>query len=203
MPPPSPTPFPTLSTASFATSTSTAPTYQSCLQGEDFTDSSKEFLSAESQQSNCSSERRSSCQPEFMRTPDRKQCTFTVTNMLGSHEEASRDIVAYQVRYKEFMEVVVSCYSRVSGVVGVVVGDHVHASFNAVKRCASHAERSVEGAVDLHSRALEKGIDVVTGVASGTAFCGPLGCSDLMSVVTIGPSAVVASLMQDFGNRSQ
>eukprot|EP01064_Diplonema_japonicum_P033057 TRINITY_DN6427_c0_g1_i1.p3 TRINITY_DN6427_c0_g1~~TRINITY_DN6427_c0_g1_i1.p3 ORF type:complete len:208 (+),score=35.73 TRINITY_DN6427_c0_g1_i1:1043-1666(+) len=102
--------------------------------------------------------------------------------MLESHKEAARHH---------------SVPRRVQRVVGCVIGDHVHASFNAVKKCVSHARNAIQSAVDLHVELEACGIHVVTGVANGFAHCGPLGCSELMSIATIGPSTVTASVLQE------
>eukprot|EP01059_Diplonema_ambulator_P030310 TRINITY_DN5146_c0_g1_i2.p1 TRINITY_DN5146_c0_g1~~TRINITY_DN5146_c0_g1_i2.p1 ORF type:complete len:613 (+),score=121.99 TRINITY_DN5146_c0_g1_i2:46-1839(+) len=134
------------------------------------------------------------------RTLEQKYCSFSVTNMIGSHDAVTTDSEGYAERYKIYLEQVIECYSL--GVVGVVVGDHVHASFNAVKKCVPHSEICTKSAMRLYFelRRLKSPIEVSIGVSTGQVYCGRLGCRDMMSANVIGPAVVAASVLQDFAH---
>eukprot|EP01059_Diplonema_ambulator_P032362 TRINITY_DN6313_c0_g1_i1.p1 TRINITY_DN6313_c0_g1~~TRINITY_DN6313_c0_g1_i1.p1 ORF type:complete len:587 (+),score=81.69 TRINITY_DN6313_c0_g1_i1:79-1839(+) len=130
---------------------------------------------------------------------DKKRCSFMVTNLVGSHKSVLEDVTGFQLRYSQYMSEVLNATLKHMGAVGVVVGDHIHASFNAAKRCASHAKAAVETALSVHSNAKLKGIRANCGITTGAAYCGSYGCADMMSFSMIGAAAVLASHVERFG----
>eukprot|EP01064_Diplonema_japonicum_P023042 TRINITY_DN3349_c0_g1_i4.p1 TRINITY_DN3349_c0_g1~~TRINITY_DN3349_c0_g1_i4.p1 ORF type:complete len:563 (+),score=101.04 TRINITY_DN3349_c0_g1_i4:287-1975(+) len=136
---------------------------------------------------------------ELLAAVEKRRCSFTVSNMLGSHELAAADITKFQEIHCYTVCKHLNACATHGGVVGVIMGDHIHASFNAVRRCSAHAKGAVEAALRINSVTKAAGLEVVTGVSSGQAYCGPFGCTELLTVATIGRASVVASLLETFG----
>ena len=70
------------------------------------------------------------------------------------------------------------------GVVDIFIGDRIHCSFNASKRCANHATSALHTA---RSITLENSFPANIGVATGEVLRGDMGCDVMRRFSMVGP----------------
>eukprot|EP01064_Diplonema_japonicum_P038373 TRINITY_DN9271_c0_g1_i2.p1 TRINITY_DN9271_c0_g1~~TRINITY_DN9271_c0_g1_i2.p1 ORF type:complete len:585 (+),score=145.06 TRINITY_DN9271_c0_g1_i2:44-1756(+) len=174
---------------------------QPCLYGEEFdstvSDTQSPALPVEHDSLCMSSHKISVKEPPLT---EMRRVSYAVMNLLGTQRDITADLGRYQNTYTLFVETALECTGKLSGVVGTVLGDHVHVSFNAAKRCASHPRHAVEACQQTHGSLATTAVAVSCGVSSGNAHCGIFGCAELMSFCAIGPAVVTASLIERFGS---
>eukprot|EP01064_Diplonema_japonicum_P038372 TRINITY_DN9271_c0_g1_i1.p1 TRINITY_DN9271_c0_g1~~TRINITY_DN9271_c0_g1_i1.p1 ORF type:complete len:573 (+),score=162.77 TRINITY_DN9271_c0_g1_i1:57-1775(+) len=171
---------------------------QPCLYGEEF-----DSTVSDTQSPALPVEREVSINCKVNKEPpltEMRRVSYAVMNLLGTQRDITADLGRYQNTYTLFVETALECTGKLSGVVGTVLGDHVHVSFNAAKRCASHPRHAVEACQQTHGSLATTAVAVSCGVSSGNAHCGIFGCAELMSFCAIGPAVVTASLIERFGS---
>ena len=76
--------------------------------------------------------------------------------------------------------------SKKGGMVDVFVGDRVHCSFNASRRCNTHASAALHVATALLHKGSDFAAHVNSGVATGQVLCGDMGCEVMRRFSMVG-----------------
>eukprot|EP01064_Diplonema_japonicum_P017044 TRINITY_DN250_c0_g1_i18.p1 TRINITY_DN250_c0_g1~~TRINITY_DN250_c0_g1_i18.p1 ORF type:complete len:590 (+),score=170.62 TRINITY_DN250_c0_g1_i18:48-1817(+) len=174
---------------------------QSCLQGG--TDSSSSDEGGDVAQSHTQSESHteltsSSVSGEapalHVLTPTR--ATMLVMNMKNSLELAEAEPVEFSRLHAKVIGFALHAVRAQKGMLDLFVGDHVHASFNAARKCVQHAVAAVKTATVLKH---EKGVEVNVAVCSGKVLVGDLGNNEVRRFSIMGNTAVLTSVYERLG----
>jgi class 3 adenylate cyclase len=96
------------------------------------------------------------------------------------------------------VDLVAKTVSDSRGVLSLFHGDHMVATFNAVKACAAHARKAVSVALALTESLPKTGFGLVAtaGVATGRCHVGNLGSTGIKAFSTIGPAFAQATVLE-------
>jgi class 3 adenylate cyclase len=96
------------------------------------------------------------------------------------------------------VDLVAKAVSDSRGVLSLFHGDHMVATFNAVKSCAAHPRKAVSVALALTESLPKTGFGLVAtaGVATGRCHVGNLGSTGIKAFSTIGPAFAQATVLE-------
>eukprot|EP00754_Rhynchopus_humris_P003435 Rhum_TRINITY_DN11799_c0_g1::Rhum_TRINITY_DN11799_c0_g1_i1::g.46305::m.46305 len=125
------------------------------------------------------------------------RCTLVVANMHDTTYILDEGIPAGQQdspdflhAYELYVSAAVGRYHAAKGVVDVLVGDHIFATFNASRPCAQHAISAVSASTKF-LRSIPH-IRANVGIATGKCSHGDIGCADMRRYITIGSTCMKA-----------
>eukprot|EP01064_Diplonema_japonicum_P017048 TRINITY_DN250_c0_g1_i23.p1 TRINITY_DN250_c0_g1~~TRINITY_DN250_c0_g1_i23.p1 ORF type:complete len:592 (+),score=163.88 TRINITY_DN250_c0_g1_i23:48-1823(+) len=124
------------------------------------------------------------------------RATMLVMNMKNSIELAEAEPVEFSRLHAKVIGFALHAVRAQKGMLDLFVGDHVHASFNAARKCVQHAVAAVKTATVLKH---EKGVEVNVAVCSGKVLVGDLGNNEVRRFSIMGNTAVLTSVYERLG----
>ena len=131
-----------------------------------------------------------------------KKCSLVTINMQGSLETLVQDKDLFADNFAFTLENIVTQTELSRGLVDYFCGDRVFASFGTLRRCAQHATSSVTAIKEFTLRCQERyphPILLNSGVVTGRAWCGTVGCVDMKRFRVIGSLTVMLGAMERIG----
>eukprot|EP00760_Papus_ankaliazontas_P015636 PhM_4_TR16628/c0_g1_i1/m.9136 len=121
-----------------------------------------------------------------------KPISVMVVNMCNSHSVQWDSITtgANNVKmFESYVHTVLDAVTARHGTPDVFLGDRFLATWNTVKRRATHRTHACHAALETVAQLGTLQINVSVAVASSSAFCGNMGCERMMKYTYIGPCA--------------
>ena len=125
------------------------------------------------------------------------RCTLVVANLHDTTyildegiPTGQQDAPDFLHTYDLYVSAAVGRYHSMKGVVDVLVGDHIFATFNASRPCAQHAISAVSASTKF-LRSIPH-IRANVGIATGKCSHGDIGCADMRRYITIGSTCMKA-----------
>ena len=116
------------------------------------------------------------------------RCAVLAFDVRGFNEYSKKvSIDALIAHFKTSMDLIISVINDQKGVLDVFSGDHVIASFNAVRPAAAASKRACIAALKISEEMKDKfELQVYSGISSGLALVGNVGCRESMRFNIIG-----------------
>eukprot|EP01064_Diplonema_japonicum_P017055 TRINITY_DN250_c0_g1_i5.p1 TRINITY_DN250_c0_g1~~TRINITY_DN250_c0_g1_i5.p1 ORF type:complete len:601 (+),score=168.71 TRINITY_DN250_c0_g1_i5:48-1850(+) len=127
------------------------------------------------------------------------RATMLVMNMKNSIELAEAEPVEFSRLHAKVIGFALHAVRAQKGMLDLFVGDHVHASFNASRKCVQHAVAAVKTATTLKQGKLDKGMEVNVAVCGGKVLVGDLGNNEVRRFSIMGNTAVLTSVYERLG----
>ena len=133
--------------------------------------------------------------------PPMKQgkATLLVLNMRNSLVMLDEQQAVFEANHSLLVAVTVLCVTEQKGLVDMLAGDHLYASFNASKACQKQSMRSIQSALNIYLAVPQ--IPINLAAYQGNAWCGNLGSSQMRRFAVLGKLPRMANAVERVGAR--